>query len=410
MNALGYFTPKEFQSKTVSRIIGGHSIVGIAPDGAGKTTSYILGVLMRLKYTEDEAPKVLVLAPNEERINEIVEQFITISGNKNLYIKGLKTSGGMEEEIEELVRGVDIVVATPNRARAVYLKLGLNLNRIETFIIDDADEIIKQGMQLAVTELARSCGDVQYLAFSTVDHDKLRLLIDDYMDLATTIEVEDLGEIEMDTHELMLYNVPNFTTKINLLNLLLQDEEVFDKSVVFVNSHVTAQKLAKSLHAAKGKVGILHPYFPGDEGTEDIEIFKNNPASRVLIIAHEGQHQYDLKGIPFIFNFEIPDDQDDFVKNALRSNEDDVISITFATDLELPELRKIEQTLGKKIPSIELPEDLVIFKPTSGSSKEKEKFDETQGGAFHKKKESNSKTYNYGGGQKAKMTKKNKKG
>src|SRR3546814_10270642 len=81
---------------------------------------------------------------------------------------GLKASGSMEEEIEGLVSGVDIVVATPNRARAVYLKLGLNLNRIQTFVIDDAEELVKQGVQTRVRELAQSCGKVQYLAFSTV--------------------------------------------------------------------------------------------------------------------------------------------------------------------------------------------------------------------------------------------------
>ena len=99
MNELGYFTAKEFQLKTLSRIVGGHSLIGIAPEGAGKTTTYILGVLMRLKYTDDEAPKVLVLAPNEERIEEIVEAFYAISKNKNLAIMGLKSSGSMEEEI-----------------------------------------------------------------------------------------------------------------------------------------------------------------------------------------------------------------------------------------------------------------------------------------------------------------------
>ena len=94
-----------------------------------------------------------------------------------------------EEEIEDLVRGVDIVVATPARARAVYLKLGLNLNRIQTFVIDDAEEIVKQGMQTTVRELAQSCGKVQYLAFSTVIDEKLHLMIDDFMPFAAVVEL-----------------------------------------------------------------------------------------------------------------------------------------------------------------------------------------------------------------------------
>lgn len=410
MHELGYFNAKEFQLKALSRIVGGHSIIGIAPEGAGKTTTYVLGALMRLKYTEDEAPKVLVLAPNEERIQEIVDRFITISGNKNLFIMGLKASGSMEEEIEQLVRGVDIVVATPNRARAVYLKLGLNLNRIQTFIIDDAEEIIKQGMQTPVMELARSCGKVQYLAFSTVEHAKLHHMIDGFMETAALVEVEELAEEVMDTHELMLYQVPNFTTKINLLNLLIRDEEVFDKVLVLVNTRQTAQKLSQSLHAKKREVAVLHPMFHDEEGIEDINLFKKMPDCRILIAAHEGTADLDTRDIPFIFYFDIPEDQDDFIQYALKRDEnEDVIAITFATDIELAEVRKIEQAIGKKMPTIPLPDDLVIYRPTN-NSKEKEKEDNTRGAAFHPKKESNSKTYNYGGGQKAKMTKKNKKG
>lgn len=408
MNDLGYLTAKEFQLKSLSRIVGGHSIIGIAPEGAGKTTTYVLGVLMRLKYTHDEAPKVLILAPNEERVTEIVDRFLAISGNRNLYIMGLKASGSVEEEIEELVRGVDIVVATPTRARAIYLKLGLNLNRIQTFVIDDADEIIKQGMQNTVRELAQSCGKVQYLAFSTVEHEKLHLMIDDFMPVATLIEVDDLGKKTAETHEMMLYHVPNFTTKINLLNNLMRDEEVFDKVVVFVNSRLTAQKLSESLHAKKGEVTVLHPFFHDDSGIDDINDFKQIPECRILIVANEGTKDIDLSGIPFIFHFEIPENRDVFVDHITKKADDEAIAITFATDIELPEVRKIEQSIGEKIPVMPLPDDLLIYRP-SNNTKSKSEIDESQGGAFHKKKESNSKTYNYGGGTKAKMTMKNKK-
>ncbi|NGM61930.1 DEAD/DEAH box helicase [Sphingobacterium sp. SGG-5] len=410
MKELGYFTAKEIQLKSLSRIIGGHNIIGIAPEGAGKTTTYVLGVLMRLKYTLDEAPKVLVLAPNEEKIAEIVDRFLTISKNKDLHIMGLKASGSMEEEIEGLVRGVDIVVATPNRARAVYLKLGLNLNRIQMFIIDDAEEIVKQGVQTTVRELAQSCGKVQYLAFSTVEHEKLHIMIEDFMPFATVVEVEEFAEQRAETHELMLYQVPNFTTKINLLNALMRDEEVFEKVVVFVNSRLTAQKLGQSLHTKKGEVAVLHPLFHDDEwGIDDIDDFKQIPECRILIVANEGTtNDIDLSGIPFIFHFEIPENRTDFLQRIVKTSAEEVIAITFATDIELPEFKKIEHSLGQKVHVIPLPDDLIIYRP-SNTPKEKNEVDESQGGAFHKKKPSNSKTYNIGAGTKAKMTMKNKK-
>lgn len=181
MIAMGYNTPTEFQLKVLSRIVGGQSFIGIASEGSGKTTALVLGVLMRLKESMDEAPKFLILTPNEVRAAEIVELFLKISQNRDLHVLMLSTSRSMEEEVDGLFRGIDIVVATPKRAREVYLKLGLNLNRIQTFIIDDAEEIIRLGMQTPVKELARSCGKVQYLTFSNVEDKKLHLMVDDFM-------------------------------------------------------------------------------------------------------------------------------------------------------------------------------------------------------------------------------------
>ena len=368
MRKLGYLTPTEFQLRALSRIVGGHSLTGIAPEGAGKTTTYVLGTLMRLTYTQDEAPKILVLAPNGERVTAIVDQFLAISQNPNLHIMGLKTSGGMEEEIEGLVRGVDIVVATPARARAVYLKLGLNLNRIQTFVIDDADEIVKQGMQIRVRELAQSCGKVQYLAFSTAAHEKLNAMLDDFMPHAAVIEVEELADRTAETHELLAYRVPEATAKISLLNRLLEDEDIFDKVVVFANSPQTVQKLSQRLRAKKGAIGVLGPGASGENEFADAADFKQSPLGRVLLVGNESKGQPDLSGIPIIIHFDVPEDIALFKQRVVKTNEE-VIAITFVTDLELPTQRKIEQSLGKDIPVLPLPDGLAIDKPGTEATK-----------------------------------------
>lgn len=414
MNDAGYISAKEIQAKTMSRIIGGQDIIAVGPDGCGKTTTYVLGVLMKLKYSTDEAPKVLILVPDGERVDAVIAEFMLLSKNRNLRIIGLYGTGGMEEEINELLDGIDIVVATPTRARAVYLKLGLNLNRLQTFIVDDAEVIVKQGMQLPVAELARSAGKVQHLIFTTVVHDKLNLMIDQFMNFPVTIEVEELGESKAETHELLLYQVPNFKTKVNLLNYLLRDEEVFDKVVVFVNTRLTAQKLSKNLHAAKpGTISVLNPLFFDEEGFDHIDDFKDTADARVLIVANEGFSGFDLSGINFMFHFEVPEAKETFLGRVVKEGEEEVVAITFATDLELAEVRKIEQSMGKKIDVVDLPEDLVIDKSvkTATVKVKKEVNDGPKGGgAFHDKKESNSKTHNYGIGQKAKMTMKKKHG
>lgn len=415
MTDAGYLTPKEIQAKSMSRILGGQDIIAVGPEVSGKTTTYVLGVLMKLKYSTDEAPKVLILVPDQERVLEVIEQFKTLSGNRNLRIIGMYGTGGMEEQVLELLEGVDIVVSTPTRARAVYLKLGLNLNRLQMLIVDDAEQIVKQGMQLPVCELARSAGKCQHLIFTTVVHEKLNNMIDQFLSLPTTLEVEDLGEKTAETHELLLYQVPNYKTKINLLDLLLRDDEVFDKVVVFVNTRLTAQKLGKALPSRKpGSVSVLNPLFFDEAGFDHIEDFKETPEARILIVANEGTSPaLDLSDIPFLFHFEVPEKKETFLSRIVKTGSEEVVAITFATDMELIEVKKIEQSIGAKIPVMDLPEELSIDKPSKAPKVKttKEDLDEPRGGgAFHDKKESNTKDYNYGIGQKAKMTMKKKHG
>ncbi|MGO3806791.1 MAG: DEAD/DEAH box helicase [Sphingobacterium sp.] len=411
---LGFLSAKEIQLKTMSRILGGHDIVAIAPEGAGKTTTYILSVLISLKFEPAEAPKVLILAPDQERITEIVDQFYTLSKNKNLSIAGLRTGGSMEEEIDTLVDGIDIVVATPSRARAVYLKLGLNLNKLKTFIVDDAEEIIKQGMSNTVRELAQSAQKCQHLVFSTVEHDKLHHMIDVFMKAPTTIEAEEPLERKLDVYPQFIYHVPNFTTKINLLNVLLADQEIFDKVVLLVNTRHTAEKLAESLFQTQPyEVAILNPLFFETFGFDDIQGFKKRPDCRVLIIANEHTDEVDLNDIPFIIHFELPEHSEQYVKYIVRSTEEEVLAFTLATDIELPSVKRIEQHTGERMQEMELPDGVIIYDPNKKSIKNNQAqkdAENNRGAAFHTKKASNAKTYNIGAGKKARQEMKKKKG
>lgn len=416
MTDAGYLTPKEIQLKSMSRILGGQDIIAVAPEKSGKTTTYILGVLMRLKYTKDDAPKVLILVADKERALAVIDQFVSLSKNRDLNIVGLYGTGGTDAEVSELALGIDIVVATPTRARAVYLKLGLNLSKLQTFIVDDADLIVKQGMQLPVVELARSAGKCQHLVFTEVVHEKLYKMIDYFMNFPTLLEVEDLGDSQAEVIPQLLYQVPNYKTKVNLLHNLLRDDEVFNKVVVFVNTRLTAQKLIKSIESAKlAEFSMLKPLHFDENGFDDFEDFKATPEARVIVVANEGTPALDLTGVSFLFHFELPEEKETFLSRIVKTaSEDEVVAITFSTDLELSAVRKIEQSIGLKMEVLELPEDLVIDtakKTKKGVDKNKIADDDLEplgGGAYHEKKESNSKNYNLGIGQKLKMTMKKK--
>ncbi len=413
----GYGQPKEIQFKTLPRIAGGQDLIVVGPEGCGKTTTYILAVLSRIKQGFGDAPRVLILAASKEKVLAVTGQFVLFNTNKSRQIVGLYPAPGMETQLDELADGADIVVATPDRARAIYLKLGLNLNKVELLILDDADLIIKQGMQLPVAELANSISKAQHLVFTEVLHDKLLKMISPFMQLPAVVEVEELSETPLVTYQQLLYRVPNFRTKINLLHLFLQDAELFTKMVVFVNTVFTAQKLYKSLQQVmKQEVALFDPGSFDNVGFQDIDQFSASETARILIAANENSGQTGLADIPFILHFELPLEPKTFVDrltNPSPQENQDTLAITFATDPELNAVRKIEQMIGQKIPVAALPEELIIEKDQKPETAEKKVVNVKNlasgpGAAFHEKKPANAKTYNFSSGEKAKMNNKKK--
>jgi len=415
MTDAGFLTPKEIQLKTMSRILGGQDVIAVGPEGSGKTTTYVLATLMKLKYAFEEAPRALILVPDIEHVDHVLEQFKLLNRNKTFRILGIDSRGAVDTQMNEITDGCDIIVAVPDRARALYLKLALNTNKIQLFIVDNAELIVKKGLQLPVVELANSAYKAQHVVFTEVMHEKLNLMISPFMkDSATTIEVDEIGEKQAEVYQQMLYQVPNFRTKLNLLTLLMNDTEFFDKVVVFVNTRLTAQTVYKNFnHSNDEEYTIYRSLFFDDKGYDDIEDFKSNPNSRVLIVANENLDELDIQGIPFIIHFELPEQKETLIQRIIKHEDEEVVAITFSTDIELIEVKKIEQAIGQRMEAMELPEDLKIVDPTAKPKKKQGEDDEDQserGAAFHEKKASNLKNYNYSAGTKAKMTYKNKKG
>ncbi len=417
MTDAGFLTPKDIQSKTMSRILGGQDVIVVGPEGSGKTTTYVLATLMKLKYAFEEAPRALILVPDAEHVDLVLEQFKLLNRNSTFRILGIDSRGPIDTQMNEITDGVDIIVAVPDRARALYLKLALNTNKIQLFIVDNAELIVKKGLQLPVVELANSAYKAQHLVFTEVLHEKLNLMIAPFIkESSVTIEVDEIGEPQAEVYQQMLYQVPNFRTKLNLLTLLLSDADVFDKVLVFVNTRLTAQTVYKNFnHINETEITIYKPLFFDDAGYDDIADFKANADARILIVANENLTDLDIQGIPFLLHFELPELKETLIKRIVKYNDEDVAAIIFSTDIELIEVKKIEQAVGRRMEVMELPADLKLVDVAPKSKKKKADSindDDTseRGAAFHEKKASNLKNYNYSAGTKAKMTYKNKKG
>ncbi|MNZ99119.1 putative DEAD-box ATP-dependent RNA helicase [compost metagenome] len=145
-------------------------------------------------------------------------------------------------------------------------------------------------------------------------------------------------------------------------------------------------------------------------GLNSIEEFRSDDETRIFIIANEDIEKADLSGIPFILHFDQPEEKEVYISRVIgNEGNEESLSIVFATDIELSQIAKIEQATGQLMEEVELPLGLIIEnnpdkEKVAQKKAKKEKLAEDQKGtAFHEKKATNAKTYNYSSKEKAKM-------
>ena len=306
MQDAGFVQPKTIQANYLSRFFSGQDWVFVGPEGCGKTTTFILATLMKLKYAFEEAPRVLILVPNREKVEELVDKIELLGKNTDLRVIGLYPGAGMQDQRDELFSGVDIVVGTPDRVTTIYSNSGLNINKLEYFILDDTEHIIKQGFQAQIYRLRdglpKKC---QVFSFSEVYHAKLEKLTTACMNVQGIIEIEEEVEQKINVVPQGLYKVLNFKTKLNLLNAVVGEEE---KMVVFSNTRLTSGQLYTSISKRyPGEVAMLNPLFYNQRGVENIEEFLELAELRVLFVANEDEETLDLTAVPSLLHFDLPE-------------------------------------------------------------------------------------------------------
>jgi ATP-dependent RNA helicase RhlE len=416
MADLGFTSPREVQEKTLSRIVGGQDMVIIGPEGCGKTTALVLGVLAKLKFAFELAPRVIIMVPTRDSGEALEEQFRIFGRRLDIRVLGVYAGLGMEGQRELLEEGIDVVIGTPDRIEAMYIKSAINLTQVKSFLLDDADLIVKQGFQTVVKNITESLPKCQHIIFTEIMHEKLQKLADFFMNYPTTIEVDLDSLAVVDTVPLHLYKLPNYKTKLNLLNLMLRDYDMYTKVVVFSNTKSTSEKLMKSLEKRIEKaVALFNPPF-NQKGFTSFEAFKQDEEVRVLLLSNEDDVTVNLDDIPFVIHFDLPLDRNLFINRVERKQVDELpntIAITYTTDIELNMVRKVELGVGHNMEIMELPVDLIIEGNRHGetdeaaASKHKKRVNTDEeyipGAAFHAKKESNLKDYNYNYKDKRKM-------
>tara|TARA_R110000796_G_scaffold252557_1_gene387780 strand:+ start:183574 stop:184899 length:1326 start_codon:yes stop_codon:yes gene_type:complete len=392
---LRYTAPTPIQRKAIPIALAGHDLLGIAQTGTGKTAAFVLPILMKLKYAQGDHARALILAPTRELVMQIEDNARELSRYTDLRIVSLYGGLGPKHQIEAIEKGVDIIVSTPQRFLDIYLKGTIHTKLIKTMVLDEADKMMDMGFMPQIKNVLEVVPRKrQNMLFSATMHDKVILLTEDFLEFPEKIEIAPQATV-IDTIEQRLYEVPNFKTKINLLEYFLKREE-FQRVIVFTKTRTNADNVSKFIERKQlGPVRVIHANKGQNSRINAMYEFKEGDI-RVLVSTDVTARGMDISMVSHVINFDVPLIDEDYVHRIGRTGRANNagIAITFANELEMFSVAKIEALIQNTITRHNLPSEVFVEKTPFIESQEiaraiddlKKKDDPDFKGAFHEKK------------------------
>jgi ATP-dependent RNA helicase RhlE len=349
-----YNSPTPIQSQTIPHVLATRDVVGIAQTGTGKTAAFALPILQRISApgvrAQPRTCRVLVLSPTRELSAQIVDSFET-------YGRYLKPSvalaiGGvnMRPQIRALANGVDVLVATPGRLLDLMQQRAVILDRVEHFVLDEADRMLDMGfihdIRRIVTKLPR---DRQTLFFSATMPkeivDLARSMLRDPVRVAVTPAATTAEKVEQ-----RIIHVER-SGKSALLAKILRAEPI-DRALIFTRTKHGADKVVRAL----AKVGLSAAAIHGNKSQNQRErVLADFRAGQVrtLIATDIAARGIDVDGISHVINYDLPNIAESYVHRIGRTARagSGGIAISFCDSEERAFLRDIEKLIRMSIPA-----------------------------------------------------------
>ncbi|MBC7451633.1 MAG: DEAD/DEAH box helicase, partial [Cytophagales bacterium] len=380
----------------IPQILAGHDIIGIVQTGTGKTAAYTLPILMKIKYAQGHNPRALIMAPTRELAMQIEEAAKALAKHTDLRIVALYGGIGPKTQIENLQKGVDIIVATPGRFMDLYLQEEIVLKEIKTIVLDEADKMMDMGFMPQLRKLLEVLPrKKQNLLFSATMSARVEKLTEEFLEFPMKIEVTPQATPAKLISQ-KIYHVPNFRTKINLLEYIIRKDPNVTRAIIFVRTKKSADDIYKFIiRKTTNTCKIIHSNKGQNTRINSMEAFKEGNV-KILVSTDVAARGIDIREVSHVINFDVPLIYDDYIHRIGRTGRanNEGIAITFATESELYHIQQIEKIIRMSIPVELIPEVIEIAETSFDESQDiareldffKKKNTPGYQGAFHEKK------------------------
>jgi ATP-dependent RNA helicase RhlE len=407
LSDMGFNEATPIQEQLFPIAMSGRDVVGIAQTGTGKTISYILPLLRNLKFSKQRHPRILVLVPTRELVEQVAGEFSKLTTYMNARVVGVYGGTNINTQKQQVYDGLDILVATPGRLIDLCLTGTLRLKSIQKLVIDEVDEMLNLGFKPQLERIIDLLPEKrQNLMFSATLTYDVEELIKHYFYNPIKVEVTPTGTPVEKIFQ-SGYKVPNFYTKINLLLYLLDVNHGMDKVLLFVKNRQIADILYSNLEEMfEEEIGVIHSNKSQNFRFRMVKEFSEG-SLRILIATDLISRGLDISNVSHVINFDLPEEAESYIHRIGRTGraKTEGNAISFVSENEISSLLRIEKLMNSSIELEELPEkveisDLQLDSETpeiAGKTLIKTpKLDATKGAAFHDKKDKNKKI-NQGG-------------
>jgi superfamily II DNA/RNA helicase len=315
---MGYRTPTPIQAQAIPFVLMGRDVLGVAQTGTGKTASFTLPMLDILSGSRARArmPRSLILEPTRELALQVAENFTKYG--KYLKLTHALIIGGesMSDQKDLLMRGVDVLIATPGRLLDMFERGGLLLTDTRVLVIDEADRMLDMGFIPDVERIVSLLSpNRQTLFFSATMAPEIRRLADAFLQNPKLITVAKPASVATTITEKLALVAEH--DKREALRRLIRSEDV-QNALIFCNRKRDVDILYKSLSRHGFSVGALHGDMAQPVRFATLEKFKAGEL-RLLCCSDVAARGIDIGGLSHVFNFDVPIHSEDYVHRIGRT-------------------------------------------------------------------------------------------
>ncbi|HSR75202.1 MAG TPA: DEAD/DEAH box helicase [Xanthobacteraceae bacterium] len=352
--AAGYTIPTPIQDQAIPHVLAGRDVLGIAQTGTGKTAAFVLPMLTKLEHGRARArmPRTLILEPTRELAAQVEESFIKYGVNHKLNVALLIGGVSFDNQDVKLVRGVDVLIATPGRLLDHSERGRLLLTGVELLVIDEADRMLDMGF---IPDIERICKLVpftrQTLFFTATMPPEIRRITEQFLHNPVKVEVAKPATTLTTTAQHLVKTSREPHEKRATLRSLIRAADRMKNGIIFCNRKTEVAALYRSLVRHGFSVLALHGDMDQSSRTAALEKFRRNEVT-LLVASDVAARGLDIPDVSHVYNFDVPHHPDDYVHRIGRTGRAgrSGTAITLVAPADGKSVAAIEKLIGQSIP------------------------------------------------------------